>query len=421
HLLGLRGLLTLLTTLTFFLTTFVPSAVKTADPSAQTPGPLYATILRKTLGPLFWNQFLLYSFFIFLSARSVCIPFLHSHARLDFARVVFQRGVRLWTPTAVALLCAWGAMSKWGHVVERFRQRTGNSNMQPLFHIKDTGVFFNALFNVFWVNKAFFNQAASTAFPGQMLWMVSVIYQQSYTVYMTMLITPYTLPTWRIKSLTALTLAAYWVQSWAWYSITALLLSDTLINTSLATHLRRPITLKLGTRRLGYWALGLPTWPLFVLVMLTGAILSYVYAAYRPGWTNRELVAHAGMYYSGGLNTRPDVREPQARVDNYLVVVGFFGLLESCRAVRWFCRLPLFVFLGRRSLSYFLTTPIVLYTAGIGLFDALHFYNEMGREAAVAVVAVIMAPAVVAAAEVFYWVVDRPSIAFARWAWAFAT
>src|SRR5436305_13397197 len=72
YLLGIRGLLVIQSFLWVFLQTFVPAVVKDSN---NTTGPNYQITLRKSLSVLFWNESLIYSAFIFLSPRTICIPF----------------------------------------------------------------------------------------------------------------------------------------------------------------------------------------------------------------------------------------------------------------------------------------------------------------------------------------------------------
>ena len=100
HLLGLRGFLVIQSFLWLFLQTFVPLAVKD---SANTSGPTYEKILRQSLSALFWNESLIYSSFIFLSARTICLPYLENPSKTAVASAIFCRGLRLWFPVAISL------------------------------------------------------------------------------------------------------------------------------------------------------------------------------------------------------------------------------------------------------------------------------------------------------------------------------
>lgn len=58
---------------------------------------------------------------------------------------------------------------------------------------------------------------------------------------MTMVIIPYTRPSWRVKAALFFIITAWWVQSWAWYSITGLFLADMTTNMDFKAKSRRGI------------------------------------------------------------------------------------------------------------------------------------------------------------------------------------
>jgi hypothetical protein len=89
--------------------------------------------------------------------------------------------------------------------------------------------------------------------------------------------------------------------------------------------------------------------------MLVGFILQYLWTAWRPEYRNVLLEGHAGLYYSGGLNYKYDIHQPQARDDNYLILVGLLGLVETYDILQWVLSSRVLVYLGRRALSKFCT------------------------------------------------------------------
>ena len=79
--------------------------------------------------------------------------------------------------------------------------------------------------------------------------------------------------------------------------------------------------------------------------------MQYLWAAWRPEYRDQEIVAHGGLYYTGGLNEDFHVKQPQARDDNYLVLLGLMLIVETSDIVQKVLRFRAFVSLGRRSLS----------------------------------------------------------------------
>ncbi|QSZ37579.1 hypothetical protein DSL72_008677 [Monilinia vaccinii-corymbosi] len=114
-----------------------------------------------------------------------------------------------------------------------------------------------------------------------------------------------------------------------------------------------------------------PRWTPYTLLLLTGIGLQYFYTAADSAVStaNAELKAHTDIYASsGGLNSAPDVQEQTPRIADWLVLCGGFGLLETTRGVRSWLENRCVVALGRRSLSYFLTQSVVIYSAAIPLY-----------------------------------------------------
>lgn len=339
---GIRGILVIESFLWVFLQTFAPTTVKDAN---STTGPRYQTVLRSTLSVLFWNETLIYSTFILISARTICLPFLRKSTKTAVASASFRRGIRLWFPVAVSLAIVKGVFSSTGtDYIEKFKDATGNTSLDTPYNIRGTLAYFNAVFNLFWTTFDFSSQAGSKAFPSGTLWIVNVIYMQSYTIYLTMVIIPYTRSAWRVQAFVLFILTAWWVQSWAWYSITGLLIADAVVNMDFKLKSQRGIPV---------WktSLRFPTWPVYAVLMAAGLAMQYLWTAWRPESGNIELIGHAGLYYTGGLNTEYNVIQPQARDDNYVFLLGFLLFVESSDMAQKLLSNPLLTYLGSRSLS----------------------------------------------------------------------
>jgi hypothetical protein len=427
YLTGLRGLLTIQTFLFVFLQLFLPTAV--AD-SKNTTGPLYQIILRKTLSVLFWNESLIYSFIILLSARTICLPFLTDNSRAVCASAIFRRGIKLFIPTFVAFSLSAAAFSTTStQYIDEFIEVTGNVSTTTPMRVRNFLVYFNSLYELFWVNKWYGSQAANQAFPSGTLWIVSVLFQQSYTVYMTMVIIPYTRPSWRVKAMLTFIATAWWVQSWAWYSVTGLLLADIVCNMQFQSKSLAGIHIK---------RLRVPIWAIYGLLIVTGFLLQYLFIAWRPELRSKELKGHTGLYSGGSLNENMDADQPQARDDNYLVIIGVMLLIETYEGLQRILRWRGLIALGKRSFSellplfailslywifahpsagLFLVQPLLLYSAGINLYMHLHVIG-VKHELATFLCFAVCVPLVGLVSEAFHRVVDLPTVVFAREAWA---
>jgi hypothetical protein len=305
-------------------------------------------MLRKTLSVLLWNGSLIYSSIVILSARTIVLPFFSNPTKHVVASSLFRRPIRLAIPVIVAFSISTLMFKGMGRsYIAVFMEKTGNKSIAVPTEVPTFVVWFNSLFTLFWSTRDYSLQNGSTAFPSQTLWIVSVIFQQSYTLYMTMIIVPYTRPQWRMKALILFILTAWWVESWAWYSITGLLFADWVHTSNLRHVLGRGIPLKLWSGM----ELRIPCEVPAILSMFVGFMMQYFWVAWKPQYADGELKAHGGIYVSGRLNDGADLTAPQPRVDNYLVILGFFLLLECSQFLRWILDCAPLVWLGKRSYS----------------------------------------------------------------------
>ena len=344
YLLGFRGLLVIESFLWTFLITFAPNTVK--DATISVDGPTWQIVLRKTLSVLFWNGTLIYSFFLFLSARSLAIPFFKSPSRVAIAGALVRRGIRLVIPVAVSLAIVTTALASLGtEYIDNFKTFTNNIAISTPYFLKNAFVYFNSVYQLFWVTNTFFTQSGNYAFPSETIWIINLIYSQSFTVFILMVIVPYTRRAWRVRMAFPFVLTAWWVQSWAWYTVTGLLFADMVMNMDFKTRAQRGIPIPIGK------GLRVPTWIPALVIMLAGLVMQYLWTAWKPGMVLDELMYHTNPYANTELNVNIDPREPQARNDNYLFILGFWFLFETYDFIQFFFRNPVLVYLGKRSLS----------------------------------------------------------------------
>ncbi|EMD91060.1 hypothetical protein COCC4DRAFT_167359 [Bipolaris maydis ATCC 48331] len=409
YLIGLRGLFVVQSFLFVFFQTFLPAAV---PDSKNVDGPSYQIGLRKSFSVIFCNPSLIYGWIIFLSARTICLPYLANKTREVGASSVFRRGVRLWIPTFVAYSIAAAAFSTTStDYISDFMESTGNISTGVPMRIRNFLVYFNSMFEIFWINKQYSNQAANNIFPSGTLWIVSVLFQQSYTVYMTMVIVPNTRMSWRVKAMLAFIVTGFWVQSWAWYSITGLLIADAVLNMNFAVRSQRGFSLGKST---------IPFWPIYALMVFVGVFLHFLFISWRADLRNDEIYSHTGIYTGGLLNENVDLDLPMARIDNYLIILGCTLLIETFEMPRSILSGSFFVALGRRSFSFFLVQSIIIYTVGIKTYQHMAASGTANGVNGL-VCFLVCAPLVTVLAELFYRIVDLPSIVAARGFWAFMT
>lgn len=357
YLVGFRGVLVISTFLWVFLRTFAPTTVYAAV--GDEDGPHGQAIVRKVLSVLFWNEYFLIGSIIFLSGRSIAIPYFRNPVKETVARALLSRSLTLCIPVAICMAIVKGSFTDdfIKGTLTNFKANINNKSLVLPYKLPTTLSYWNSVFELFWVSHGFAQQAGNYAFPTQTLWMINAVYIQSYTVYLTMIIAPYTRARWRVQFSVLFILAAWWCASWAWFTISGLIMCDMVMNMDFKTHARRGIPLQfrsLAWRQQDGRPQRVPVWAAAGFVMLGGIAMQYVWVAARPDLFTAEWMIHSDPYRIGGLNTEYKTDHNSARDDVYLTLVGFFFLLETYDVLQRILQNKFFLYLGRRSLSTFL-------------------------------------------------------------------
>jgi peptidoglycan/LPS O-acetylase OafA/YrhL len=396
---GLKGLIAFEAFLWVFMRTFVPGASFESIKANPFP-PRYQSVLREIFSPLFWDGNLQSSFFVILSARLVCVRFLRNPDATAMAGSLFRRGLRLFFPCAVALAICMALSWSGGFAnVEATAVALDNRIPETPYRIPHALAWFNSVFDLFWHISG--TQAGVRAFPTGQLWIVSVAYQESFTVYMIMLCLPFMTKRWALSGMFLFTLCAYWVSSWAWYGGTGLMIAHVVHNMNIAETAKSGISLPRIKRKISsYWV---PA-----LFFSIGVILKYVYQVAEPNKINDELILRTPIY-GGGLNRDFSVNEPQQRISSWFVVVGVLMFLELNTMLQRVFSNPLFRYLGRISFSMFLLQGCIMYTLGLRLNFTLQVTNAWSAPLAQFVVFAAMLPMTLICADLFTRLVDNPS------------
>ncbi|ATZ50336.1 hypothetical protein BCIN_05g06950 [Botrytis cinerea B05.10] len=423
YLLGLRGFLILQAFLWTFLQTFVPATVKSNIITFPANTPTYQDLIRKILSPIFWNESLIYSSFVFLSSRTLCISFISSPSKQTIASSIFRRSFRLIIPTifSLSLVTLLSQTTSANHLTSLFITETKNPSIQAPYTLRSPIplTLFNSLFTLFLSTShtPLYNLSAVLAFPSGTLSIIPILYSQSYTLYITTLIIPYTRPLWRLKYSPLFLFTAYWVSSYSFISISGLLLTDFLLLPNLPLLIISaaglPLPIRITKKRI-------PSWILYTFILLVGTGLQYFYITSDSAveTANAELKAHTDMYgSSGGLNTTPDLREQTPSIADWLVLCGGFLWLETRTSVQNLFKNAVLVSLGRRSLSYFLTQSIVIYSAAIPLYLHLVVDKAVSGIVATIICLVVSALGTLVCGEIFYRMVEIPSLWAGVWSW----
>jgi hypothetical protein len=372
YLYGFRGVLAIESFLWLFLKTFVPAVVTT-----EVSGPAYQVIIRKVFSVLLWNESLISSFFIILSARSISISFLQEPTAKAFARSLITRPLRIGIPLAFALAFSISIFSSTSTVyIDVAAQALKNPDLAIPTMPSTALASFNTMWDVLWIVRDFGKQMANQAFPGATMWAPSLIYSQSYTIYIAMVILPFTRASWHVQAIAMFSIGSFWFNSWGWYSAAGLFVADVSQNHDLRARLSRGIKVS--------ESVSFPYWILATLSVAVGLVMKYLWAAALPQHLRAELALHPSIHLTQGLTTHNfNMGQAYARLDDYLIVVGVLFLFEMSSGMRSVFSSRWLVQVGKRSLSRFsqgpLTPPSVLtifrYLRG-SILDALRCQSQ---------------------------------------------
>jgi hypothetical protein len=372
YLYGLRGVLAIESFLWLFLKTFVPAVVMN-----EVSGPAYQVIIRKVFSVLLWNESLISSFFIILSARSICISFLQEPTTKAFARSLITRPLRIGIPLAFALAFSIAIFSSTSTVyIDVAAQALENPDLAIPTMPSTALASFNTIWDVLWIVRDFGKQMANQAFPGATMWAPSLIYSQSYTIYIAMVILPFTRASWHVQAIAIFSIGSFWFNSWGWYSAAGLFVADVSQNHNLRARLARGIKIS--------ESVSFPYWILAILSVAVGLVMKYLWVAALPQHLRAELALHPSLHLTQGLTTHNfNKDQAYARLDDYLIVVGVLFLLEMSSRLRSVFSSRFLVQVGKRSLSKYLEWSLMSFTVLTthrylrgSVFDALRCQSQ---------------------------------------------
>lgn len=402
---GLKGLIAIEAFLWVFFRTIVPGAIFESLDENNAP-PRYQSVLREVFSPLFWDGNLQASFFVILSARIVCIRFLENRTAESMAGTLFRRGLRLWFPVAVSLGMCNAVNHAGGFEAIRYHADIFRNHLvETPYQLPTVLSYFNAVFNLFWYIDG--TQAGVRAFPTGQLWIVPIVYQESFTVYTLMILLPYMTRGWRFWGLVCFIVISWWLNSWAWYGATGLLFGELVLDLNFMEVSKQGMGLPKTRKRLSfYWVAA--------LFLSIGIVLKYVYEVAAPNHINDELIVHSPIY-GGGLNRDFDINQPQQRVSSWFVVVGALMFIEMNVMAQKVFDNPVFRYFGRISFGWFLTQSLIIYTVGIQLDLRLQYVDGWAPVTSALAVFSAMFVLTVVCADLFTRLVDNPSKWLADW------
>ena len=132
--------------------------------------------------------------------------------------------------------------------IDQFKTALPNHSVSTPATAQSALVALNSIFDLFWITGDVSEQAANAFWPSGSLWSPSLIYNQGYTVYMLMVLLPFTRASWHPKGLALFALGSFWLESWGWYFATGLLLANVAIDASLNSQLKNGFKVSGETR-----------------------------------------------------------------------------------------------------------------------------------------------------------------------------
>lgn len=387
HLEGVRGILGFLTLLAIFFRTFAPAIQTDTDLNGLFPAdfvavaPAWQNVVRRVLSPLLWDSTLLPHFFIILSGRvclqsectaifdenpssdqilTSCIPvsaFLERRLALPMAAAAFHRPFRL-LPSLVVCLAITTVLSATHSFDGAYRMATdlrSSLASPPLFWTSPIE-FFNTIAALYFAEPAFTYEDRPFSFvqPVGILFVLPIIFQQTFTCITVAYILPYTKLKPKVVGYTAFVVLSYWVGSWAWYSLTGLAIAEFASVYSQITPRRFP--LKLG-RYLGTHML--PVWVPFALMLVAGLAQKWAWASF-PERRSDEYMAHTDILTGGLVRSENIAVTPFPRIDDWMVATSILVLIEIFPAPRRILSSGILRHMGRLAFCEFLFVNLLI-------------------------------------------------------------
>jgi hypothetical protein len=229
-----------------------------------------------------------------------------------------------------------------------------------------------------------------------------------------MVIVPYTRRSWRLKGAFFFIVTAWWIQSWAWYSITGLLLADMASNMDFKAKAQRGI-------KVNYLTLHFLLCALIVCCRSIdpfASLLTSPIQLYLPQGSFCSTFGRQGTQTTALRRLSSSLKHAMTTTLYYWACV-FSLRRQICYSGHWQTHCSSILvddllvsihkpthYTTNDDTGFFLVQSIVFYTLGIKLYQALHLANDM---AAVAVCFFVTLAASAAGAEIFYRLVDIPS------------
>jgi hypothetical protein len=373
---GVRGLLGFQTLLWIFFRLFAPAIVTdTALDGTQPAGfvessPEWMNVLRKVLSPLLFDGSLIMAGFIILMGRASLQTFIERREATSLAGQCVRRPMRLVLPVALGL-----ALTSIVSVTNGFKhlpwlsQRLNNDILTAPKVWESTIIYFNSVVTLFMAPTTLKDSRAVLSYPPYgVFWFIQVMFQQTYVLTVIAWTLPFTILRYKIIGGLLFIALSAWVATWSWYTITGLVICEFSVVHKQALPEDKRFTLRL---RGGKHTLKISYNIIPYALILLGVVFRYLWIAAIPSKYDNEFVFHADINTGKLLRDVDPNKQAIPRYDNWLLITGFFILLElSPRLQSLFSRKPL-VFMGRLAFSIILISATVMMSLGSLVYQYL--------------------------------------------------
>ncbi|GAK66239.1 uncharacterized protein PAN0_012c4461 [Moesziomyces antarcticus] len=419
---GLRGVLGLQVLIWTFFRIFAPAIVADRDVDGVYPAafvaaaPTWQTVLRKALSPLLFDGELQAAMFVILTGRASLQTYIERRVATGLAGPAFKRPFRFLIPMAVTLALVSLVIGVNGfRYASEMSSALQNQHATPPVQWGSALEYFNSLL-FFFSSPLYFKTARATTFipPSGTLWIIPVIFQQTYVLIILAFALPYTIMRYKNLGMILLILTTAWVGRWSWYTLTGLLLAEwSTVYLQLLPAKGIPLN-RQGTRFV-------PTWVPGVAFALLGTMFKYLWIAAVPAKANNDIIAHVDGN-TGRLNYGVDPSQVAfPRYDNWLLATGVLYLIEISPRAQKVLGNRVFVHIGRWAFSIALISGTLMLSLGSFVWHHLTASTAQGglawtSEAGIlGVLFVILIPASCLLAEAYSRAVDDSALWLANW------
>ena len=269
--------------------------------------------------------------------------FLERRNSISLAGAVFRRSIRLAIPVAftLAIVLVLNVTSSFSNA-STLAASLSNPIAQPPAPWSSTLQYIDAL-----TTYLFDNSGTLISTPVEFIPLPGIVafltrcFIQSFSVYTFAVLLPYTRTNYKFGIGAILTVWAWWIDSWAWYSLTGLLIAEAVVVYDFSALASAPIFSK--------WK-RIQVWMPFALSLALGVTLKYLWATAFPSRRVDELVAHVNITTGYILTDPQQFQVLRPRLDDYFVATGILGLIELSTNVRIVLDNALFKSLAKISL-----------------------------------------------------------------------